>query len=117
MNFKKLTQLVSLIFMLWGFTIYSRAKSLRINHGPFIQYVTNNSVTINWTTSIDCISWVEYDVGEGSNFQKEENLYSVVDTCVDIFAKEIPLYIVHGNHETRGVKARNFDKYFHFPEK
>ncbi|MCT4590414.1 MAG: metallophosphoesterase [Carboxylicivirga sp.] len=232
MNFKKLTQLVSLIFILLCFTVYNHAKSLRINHGPFIQHGTNNGVTINWTTSVDCISWVEYYEDDGSNFykeerqrvycssggiknigmyhkvtinnlkddtkyayriysreveggvalnrtvatrvyqreplyfttlnpdkkqsscvvlsdmhenpvktaqllddvewnntdfvllngdfinnfQKEENLYSVVDTCVDIFAKEIPLYIARGNHETRGFKARNFDKYFHFPE-
>jgi predicted phosphodiesterase len=203
-----------------------------ITHGPYIQHLTTNSVVINWSTSLDCISWVEYYVEDGSNFYQQERekvfnstggiknvgrlqkviindlkpstqyayriysqrvgedgslgdvkatrvyknkplhfttqelnksqtsciilsdmhenpskvgtllnsvtmdntdfvllngdfinvfnnekaLYSVLDTCVDIFAKEKPLYIVRGNHETRGSKARELNRYFHFPE-
>ena len=210
----------------------SFGQSLEITHGPFIQHLTTNAVTVNWSTSEDCISWVEYYEDDGSNFylkerdrvynsseglknigkrhqvslgdlnpdtkyayriysqkltedgdlskvvatkvyqkeplyfttlkndkqdiscivlsdmhedasktakllsnvkwnetdfvllngdflnnfNKDENLYAVIDTCVDVFAKEKPLYIVRGNHETRGLKARDLNEHFHFPD-
>lgn len=51
-----------------------------------------------------------------NNFDGEKNLFSgSIDTLTQIFAKEIPLYIVRGNHETRGVMASKLKDYFHFP--
>ncbi|MCK0192350.1 FN3 domain-containing metallophosphoesterase family protein [Arenibacter sp. F20364] len=209
------------------------AQNLEISHGPYLQYVTSNEVTIGWSTSKNTISWVEYYVEDGSNFyqkerekifdasdglknisllhsvtlknlkpgtkyayriysqevkedrsfgktvatrvykreplyfttqplkkdqisvvvlsdmhentakvgsllkgvewdktdfvlldgdfvdsfESESDLYGgVLDTCVNIFAQKKPLVIVRGNHETRGIKAHELKKYFHFPE-
>lgn len=51
------------------------------------------------------------------SFESESDLYEgVLDTCVNIFAQKKPLVIVRGNHETRGIKAHELKKYFHFPE-
>jgi acid phosphatase type 7 len=209
-------------------------QELEINHGPYIQYLTSNEVTIVWTTTTDCISWVEFYEEDGSNFYQKErqkafaasdglktisrihkvklsnldpastyvariysrevksrnyrnpvygktvasgtrqlqyitteklnkdqtscivisdmhenaskigtlledvdwegtdfvvsdgdlisdfdeesDLFAGLDTCVDIFAKEKPLYFVRGNHETRGSKASELKNYFHFPK-
>lgn len=204
-----------------------------ITHGPYLQYLTSNEVTICWSTSKNCISWVECYEEDGSNFYQKErektfdatdglknigklhsvtiknlnpatkyayriyskevkddrsfgntastrvygrkplcfttqpiekeqtsivvlsdmhekfnivgsllkgiewektdfvllngdfmdsfetesDLYTgVLDTIVDVFAKEKPLVIVRGNHETRGIKAPELIDYFHFPE-
>lgn len=209
------------------------AQNIEITHGPYLQYLTTNEVTINWSTSKNAISWVEYYKEDGSNFyqkertkvfnaadglknisvlhsvtlknldpatkyayriyskevkddmsfgktvatqvykkeplyfttqsknkdqislivlsdmhekaakvggllkgvewdktdfvlldgdfvdsfESESDLYNgVLDTCVDIFARKKPLVIVRGNHETRGKKAHELKKYFHFPE-
>lgn len=224
--------LFNTIFLLVALPQLSFGQSLKITHGPFIQNLTTDEVTVNWSTSEDCISWVEYYEDDGSNFyskerekvysssegikninklhqvtlrdlkprtkygyriysqkvtedgylskvvatnvlkkaplyfttleadkeniscivlsdmhenaaktakllenvkwdktdfvllngdfvntfNKDENLYAVIDTCVDLFAKEKPLYIVRGNHETRGLKAKDFNKYLNFPD-
>lgn len=51
-----------------------------------------------------------------NNFDGVKNLFSgSIDTLTQIFAKETPLYIVRGNHETRGVMASKLKDYFHFP--
>jgi len=51
------------------------------------------------------------------SFELESDLYlGVLDTCVEVFAKEKPLVIVRGNHETRGRKAHELKKYFYFLE-
>jgi len=209
------------------------AQSPIISHGPYLQYLTSNEVTICWSTSKNCISWVESYKEDGSNFyqkkrkktfnatdglknigklhsvtlknldpatkyayrlystevkdnrnfgnttatkvygrkplyfttqpiekekltvivlsdmheksttvssllkgvewektdfvllngdfinyfESESHLYDgVLDTSVEIFAKEKPLVIVRGNHETRGKKAPELNKYFYFPE-
>jgi predicted phosphodiesterase len=221
------------IILLMGSTQWIYAQNLEITHGPYLQYLTSNEVTISWSTSKNCISWVEYFEDNGSNFyQKErkktfdsadglknintlhsvtlENLnpatkhayriYSkevynnrdfgntvatkvykreplyfttqplkkeqilvsvlsdmheqaakvssllkgvewdktdfvlldgdfmdsfelesdlydgILDTCVEVFAKEKPLVIVRGNHETRGKMAHELKNYFYFPE-
>ena len=227
-----LKQLFYTIFLIVALPQFSSGQSLKITHGPFIQHLTTDSVTVNWSTSEDCISWVEYYEDDGSNFylkdrdkvynsldglknigkthmvsllnlkpdtkyayriysqkvtedghltkvvatkvykneplyfttiepdkkdiscivlsdmhedasktakllenvkwnktdfvllngdflnnfNEDEDLYAVIDTCVDVFAKEKPLYIVRGNHETRGLKARDLNKHFHFPD-
>jgi acid phosphatase type 7 len=38
-----------------------------------------------------------------------------MDTAVDMFASEIPMYYARGNHEARGVFAHNFFDYFPSP--
>ncbi len=227
------SSLLHIIVVLVCAVKFTYGQDIAITHGPFIQYLTDNSVVVNWSASVDCVSWVEYYEEDGSNFYQKERLkvfsatdglknigkrhsvtinglkprtkyayriysqavteegdlgkiaatrvykkqplyfttldrekeqtscvvlsdmhengpkvglllnnvewnktdfvllngdfvnnatgeeaiYSVLDTCVDIFAKEKPLYIVRGNHETRGAAARELDTYFHFPQK
>lgn len=41
------------------------AQSVKITHGPYLQAVGQNEVTIVWTTDKDAVSWVEL-AGEGS---------------------------------------------------
>jgi predicted phosphodiesterase len=49
--------------------------------------------------------------------QEEKQIFDgFLDTSVESFAKEIPFYLVRGNHETRGMLARDFKDYFDFPE-
>ncbi len=51
-----------------------------------------------------------------SDFDQEADLFSALDTCVNIFAKQMPLYFVRGNHETRGSMAAQMKDYFYFPQ-
>jgi len=210
---------------------FTFGQNPEITHGPFIQHLTTNSVVINWSSSMDCISWVEFYEEDGSKFYRKERpkkfsstdgvknigilhkvrltqlkpateyayriysqevteqgyfgkvvatkvyhqkplhfttleaekkqtsaiilsdvhgrasfvgslldkvewnktdfvilngdfindfeddkeLYDVLDTCVSIFAENKPIYTVRGNHETRGIKARELKQYLHFP--
>jgi predicted phosphodiesterase len=66
-------------FML--FCLVSQAQEFKINHGPYLQYLTTDEVTIIWTTTKNCISWVEFYEEDGSHFyQKErEKVFSSLD--------------------------------------
>ncbi len=43
-------------------------QRLEISHGPYLQYLTTNEVTVVWTTTVDCISWIEAFEEDGTNF-------------------------------------------------
>jgi predicted phosphodiesterase len=46
------------------------------------------------------------------HIDNEKQIYdSFLDTCVNRFAQNIPFFYVRGNHETRGVYARNLKNY------
>ena len=48
-----------------------------------------------------------------STMTNEQDLFDgFMDTGVDMFAKEIPMYYCRGNHETRGPFATEFQTYF-----
>lgn len=48
--------------------------------------------------------------------QDENQLFNgFIDTAVSCFATSKPFYYVRGNHETRGMLARELKKYFDFP--
>jgi predicted phosphodiesterase len=48
-----------------------------------------------------------------STMNNEQELFNgFMDTGVDMFAKEIPMYYCRGNHETRGPFATEFQTYF-----
>jgi len=53
-------------------TQWINAQNFDITHGPYLQYLTSNEVTICWSTSKNCISWVEYFEEDGSNFYQKE---------------------------------------------
>jgi len=70
---------------------------------------------------LEDVNWEETDfvVSNGdflSDFDQESDLFAGLDTCVDIFAKRKPLYMIRGNHETRGSIANELKSYFHFPQ-
>jgi predicted phosphodiesterase len=47
---------------------------------------------------------------------EEKQIYDhFIDTCVQLFASEIPMVYARGNHETRGPYARSLNKYFDSP--
>lgn len=48
-----------------------------------------------------------------SSMNNEKEIFDgFMDTGIDMFAKEIPMYYCRGNHETRGPFATEFQKYF-----
>lgn len=48
-----------------------------------------------------------------SQLRNEDELFSgFMDISIDMFAKEIPMYYARGNHETRGIFATSFHRYF-----
>lgn len=48
-----------------------------------------------------------------THMMSEKDLFEgFMDTGVDMFAKEVPMYYSRGNHETRGPFATNFQTYF-----
>ncbi|HLN54780.1 MAG TPA: FN3 domain-containing metallophosphoesterase family protein [Bacteroidales bacterium] len=55
------------------FAVCQQAAAQRmINHGPWLQHLGKDGVTIVWTTNTDCISWVEAYEYDGSNFYQQE---------------------------------------------
>jgi acid phosphatase type 7 len=51
------------------------------------------------------------------HLESQQQLFDdFMDTAVEIFAGEIPLFYARGNHEARGVFAHNFSDYFPGPE-
>ena len=51
-----------------------------------------------------------------SDLRSEEQIFEgFMDTAVEIFAKEVPMYYARGNHETRGDFADTFPNYFPSP--
>lgn len=52
-----------------------------------------------------------------NHLQDLDQIYKgFLDSSVDMFASEIPFYLVRGNHETRGILARDFKNFFDFPD-
>ncbi len=70
MRLTKFTIYVCIIFLLTAFQYVAAQKM--INHGPYLQHLGTDEVTIVWTTNTDCISWVEAYEYDGSNFYQQE---------------------------------------------
>jgi predicted phosphodiesterase len=56
--------------------------------------------------------------GDIINYVKDLELpfRAFLDTSVNRFASQIPFFYVRGNHETRGTYAKEFKKFFDFPD-
>lgn len=61
-----------IIFVLVPGLLLAQAKPFSINHGPYLQYLTENEVTIVWTTTGEAVSWVEFYTDDGSHFYQTE---------------------------------------------
>jgi acid phosphatase type 7 len=60
-------QLVFSCFLFLVFSVFAQEK-LVITHGPYLQHLSENSVTIIWTTNKDAVSWVELAPNDSTNF-------------------------------------------------
>jgi predicted phosphodiesterase len=69
---KKAYILISLgLLPLWAF-----AQNIQITHGPYLQAIDENEMTIVWTTSQDAVSWVELaPAGNDSFYVRERPAY------------------------------------------
>ncbi|MDX2413898.1 MAG: FN3 domain-containing metallophosphoesterase family protein [Bacteroidales bacterium] len=68
-------------------------------------------------TQVNTADIVFYNGDIINYLQDEEQIYNgYIDSSVYYFASEIPFYMVRGNHETRGMLARNFKDYNDFPD-
>jgi len=47
-------------------------EKLVITHGPYLQHLTDNSVTIIWTTNKQAVSWVELAPNDSTHFYLKE---------------------------------------------
>lgn len=65
-------QLSVLLLMLF-FVFPSMAQDrLAITHGPWLQHLTDDEVTIVWTTNTNAVSWVELAPDDGTHFYLKE---------------------------------------------
>lgn len=63
-----------LIFTFWLFVTLATVsqEKLVITHGPYLQYLTDNGVTIIWTINKKAVSWVELAQNDSSHFYLNE---------------------------------------------
>ncbi len=54
-----------------AFSVFGQEK-LSITHGPYLQHLTDNSVTIIWTTNKEAVSWVELAPNDSTHFYLKE---------------------------------------------
>jgi predicted phosphodiesterase len=63
----------------WAGAQVETEQGLAITHGPYLQQLTETSVTIIWKTSENCVSWIEY--GKADNLNSFPTYGSVVKTA------------------------------------
>jgi predicted MPP superfamily phosphohydrolase len=63
-----------IVFLVWSVLapVFVFAQDLKITHGPYLQAVGQNEVTVVWTTNKDAVSWVEVAPGGDDSFYAEE---------------------------------------------
>lgn len=67
-----MTKKTTILFCLVLVFCHQAAAQKMINHGPYLQHLGTDEVTVVWTTNTDCISWVEAYEYDGSNFYQQE---------------------------------------------
>jgi len=72
MKFHKTSSLIYLGLILLLASQQMNAQGRLINHGPYLQHLSTDEVTVVWTTNTDCISWVEAYEFDGSTFYQKE---------------------------------------------
>ncbi|AHF16913.1 FN3 domain-containing metallophosphoesterase family protein [Niabella soli] len=62
-----------LLCLVFTSSLQSNAQEkIRISHGPYLQAMTDSSVSIVWTTNKKATAWVELAPDDGSNFYQKE---------------------------------------------
>ena len=108
--------------VLFGSTVVSEIftfKTLNPLQESISFYVVNDihEDTARLDTQIQSVPWDTIDMiflnGDSINhFEDEKQIFDgFLDTCVKKFAKDIPFILIRGNHETRGVLARDLIHY------
>ncbi|MEN6453417.1 MAG: FN3 domain-containing metallophosphoesterase family protein [Prolixibacteraceae bacterium] len=67
---KNMLMILSVIFFL--ISGFAQDEPFRITHGPYLQDMGENGVTIMWTTNRDGIAWVELAPDDSTHFYLEE---------------------------------------------
>lgn len=72
--------LVILLFSVISFSAYSQ-EELKLSHGPYLQAMTDSSVSIVWTTNKPATAWVELAPNDNSSFYevKRPKTFSATD--------------------------------------
>lgn len=61
------------ILLISFFVGFSQEEApFKITHGPYLQHLTDNGVTIVWTTNKDAVSWVELAPDDSTHFYLKE---------------------------------------------
>ena len=68
------------------FPFLAQSGNFKITHGPYLQHVSENEITIKWTTNKPCKSWVEYAPQKQGSFYKTvpQRAYSSHNGLIDI---------------------------------
>lgn len=86
------------------------AQEIKITHGPYLQAVDKNEVTIVWTTDKDAVSWVEVaPAGEDSFYAQERPQYFQTSNGNKVVSKLHKIRIT-GLAEGTGYRYRVFSK-------
>src|SRR5690606_34237358 len=73
LNSYKMKLKIRLFPVLIIFSLHLYSQEINISHGPYIQAVAENEVTIVWTTDVDAVSWVEVAPAGTNSFYGEEH--------------------------------------------
>ena len=63
---------VILLFIFFPDGISQEEVPFSITHGPYLQHLTDDEVSIIWTTNKDAVSWVEIAPDDSSHFYLKE---------------------------------------------
>ncbi|MDR1866067.1 MAG: metallophosphoesterase family protein [Bacteroidales bacterium] len=67
---------INFAFLFWLLPVWGFAQQVKITHGPYLQALGENEVTIVWTTDNPAVSWVELaPAGDDSFYAQERPQY------------------------------------------
>ncbi|MCG6186801.1 purple acid phosphatase family protein [Maribellus maritimus] len=69
---KQLHLIISALLLFFVSNLFSQEETFSITHGPYLQALTENEVTIVWTTNRKGISWVELAPDDDTHFYLTE---------------------------------------------
>lgn len=69
---KRLTLLIICLFSIVAIPTFAQDAELKIIHGPYIQNVDSNEVTVVWVTNKKAVSWVEVAPEGNKSFYAQE---------------------------------------------
>jgi len=76
------------IFALCAVLLYSNEAQLKVTHGPYLQELTQDGVTIVWTTNRPCLGRVEYGIDAMSQLAQTER-HGLIDANITHHAVRI----------------------------